>query len=103
MPLARRKSRAALRPVDLEPMVPAPVVRGEPEVVEHGPDVEQLVIDLQPSMAAAERPEEEDPERVGEQQGRAVLPKQVGRLAGELAVGDPNASDDFRHERPPFQ
>jgi hypothetical protein len=32
-----------------------------------------------------------------------VLPEQPGRLAGQLAVGDPNAGDDLGHVRPPFQ
>src|SRR5437868_2310714 len=46
-------------------------------------------------MAAPDRPEQVNPQRVGEQQRGAVLPQQVGRLPGQLAVGDPDPRDDF--------
>src|SRR5260370_8897810 len=52
-------------------------------------------------MAAPDRPEQVTPQRVGEQQRGAVLPQQVGRLPGQLAVGDPDPRDDFSHGSTP--
>src|SRR5260370_34179556 len=52
-------------------------------------------------MAAPDRPEQVTPQRVGEQQWGAVLTQQVGRLPGQLAVGDPDPRDDFSHGSTP--
>src|SRR5947209_4397210 len=82
-------------------MVPAAVPRGQAQVVEHGPDVEQLVIDRPAPVAAAERPEQVDPQGVGEEQRGAVLTQQVSRFPGQLAVGDPDPRDDFSHDSTP--
>src|SRR5271166_2414137 len=38
---------------------------------------------------------------MGEQQRRPMFPQQVGRLAGQLAVGDANSRDDFGDDLTP--
>ena len=59
------------------------------------------MIERQPEVTAADRSEIVNPERVGEQEWRAVFSQQLGRLAGQLAVGDPDSGDGFRHDLTP--
>ena len=97
-PIGPQEVAGRVRTVNLEPMVPASVVRGEPEVVKRS---RRRATRGQPAALAGgpgAHTENEDPERVGEQQGRAVLLESIGRLTGELTVGDWNPRDDLRHE-----
>jgi hypothetical protein len=52
--------------VDLEALVGASVLLGQPEIVEQCADVEQLGVVAQPLLAAAQRAEQVDPPRVVE-------------------------------------
>jgi hypothetical protein len=54
-------------------------------------------------VAAPQRSEQVNPHGMSQQQGRAVLPKQISRLAGKFAVGDSNSGDDFRHSTDPLK
>src|SRR5437588_501564 len=54
-----------------------------------------------PPVTSANRPEQVNPQRVGEQERCTVLPQQVGRLAGELAIGDSDPRDDVEHDSTP--
>jgi hypothetical protein len=92
-----------LRPIDLEPVVRAAVLRGQAHVVEHGPEIQQLVIDRPAPAAAPDRPEQLDPQGVCEQQRGAVLAQQFGRFSGKLAVGDSDPRDDFSHDSTPIR
>ncbi len=83
--------------VDLEPPVGAGEAPGQSEVVEHRPDVEQLGVEVQPLLGAAQRPEQEHPAGVVEQQRRGGLPHQLGRLLGQGAVRDPHSGDRLAH------
>ena len=56
MPWPRRKSRAALRAVDLEPLVRAAVAGHQAHVVKHRAGIEQFAVEVQPAMLPASAP-----------------------------------------------
>ena len=61
-----KESAGRIRAVDLESMVVTAIFRCEPEVVKHGSEVQQFVIDRKPPVTASNRSEQINPERMRE-------------------------------------
>jgi hypothetical protein len=82
-----------VRPVNLEPQARGAVAVGEPNVVKHRTDVEQLQIWLQAAAPTLQRPEEEHPAGVIEEQVVLGFPDQRGDLSHDRGVGDRDSGE----------
>lgn len=81
--------------VDLEADGGALVALGQPEVVKHRADVQQLEVRPQSAALALQRSVEEHPPGMVEQHVVFGVADEVGDLAHHGGVGDPDAGNGF--------
>jgi hypothetical protein len=91
--MAAEEVMGSIGAVDLEALMRARVLRGQPHVVEHRSGIKQLWIEAQTVPLAGERAPVIDLARMVEQQWRFGIPDQFGHFSREFAVGD----DDPRY------
>ena len=86
--------------VDLEALVVAAVLLGQAEVVEQGADVEQLGVEVELVLLPAQRAEHVHAAAVVVDDVGCGFADELGRLLGQLAVGDCDSGDFLGHDVP---
>ena len=85
--MALQEGAGGVGAVDLEALVLGAVALDEPDVVEHGADVEQLGVVVQPELLALQRTPRNTRREWSNSSCVGHVPHELGRLASERAVG----------------